>query len=288
MRKFFTLTVLAIFGLSMLGLADDADARRLGGGSNIGQQRSMQNTAPTSSLSQQKAMPQSNQKGSARTGLMGMLGGLALGGLLGALFFGGAFEGIKFLDIVIIGAIVAALFFFLRRRAAPVVAQPAYAGSGGAPMPDYNEPFGQESSSVPLASPAGSALRPDIDASFFIPAAKEIYVRMQQAWDHGDTEDIRKFCTAEIADRIAQDMKHGTTNRTEVATLQAEIADSWIESDLEWAAVHFSAMLREQTLDSAGATVEDQTSEVNEIWIFQHKPDSDDPTWYLAGIQQVG
>ncbi|TLS76393.1 Tim44 domain-containing protein [Mariprofundus erugo] len=288
MRKFFMLTVLAIFGLSMLGLADDADARRLGGGANMGQQRTMHNTAPASSLSQQKAMPQNGQKGSARTGLMGMLGGLALGGLLGALFFGGAFEGINFLDIVIIGAIAAALFFFLRKRAAPAVSQPAYAGAGGSAMPGYDEPFGQENSGTPLATAAGSALRPDIDAKFFIPAAKEIYVRLQHAWDHGDSDDIRTFCTAEMADRIAQDMKQGTKNQTEVATLQAEIADSWIESDLEWAAVNFTAMLREKTLDSSGVTIEDQTSEVNEIWIFQHTPDSDDPTWYLAGIQQVG
>jgi len=28
------------------------------------------------------------------------------------------------------------------------------------------------------------------------------------------------------------------------------------------------------------------THEVQEHWIFRHDPNSDDPTWYLAGIQQ--
>jgi len=63
-------------------------------------------------------------------------------------------------------------------------------------------------------------------------------------------------------------LQAATTNRTEVATLNAEIADSWIESDLEWVAVNYAAMLREQTLDDGGGTVEDETTKVNEIWIF--------------------
>ena len=100
-------------------------------------------------------------------------------------------------------------------------------------------------------------------------------------------EDIRQFCTPEIAERISRDMSPNDQNRTEVATLNAEIADSWIESDLEWVAVNYTAMLREQQLDHTGATVEDQSAEVNEVWIFQHAPKSDDPTWYLAGIQQA-
>jgi len=294
MKRFLLLAVLAAFGLSMLGLADDADARRFGGGSSFGKQR-MQTPAPSRSLSQKQAAPQSaqaGQRGSARTGMMGMLGGLAMGGLLGALFFGGAFEGINFLDIVMIGAGVALLFFFLRRRASNVAsAQPSYAGgqpssSSGDDAQDFAS-NDEESIDEAPREPAGTLLRPDINAQTFLPAAKEIYVRMQKAWDNGDTEDIRKFCTPEIAERIAGDMKPGTENRTEVATLNAEITDGWIESDLEWVAVNFTAMLREQTLDDAGTMVEDQAAEVNEVWIFQHDPKSDDPTWYLSGIQQT-
>ncbi|MDQ6992066.1 MAG: Tim44-like domain-containing protein [Mariprofundus sp.] len=285
MKHFILLAVLAAFGLSMLGLADDADARRFGGGSSFGKQR-MQSHTPSAT---KKATPQASQRGSARPGMMGMLGGLAMGGLLGALFFGGGFEGINFLDIVMIGGALALLFFFLRRRAQSAQAnqsQPAYAGGEPSPQEQSHDFAINEDETDQSRPAAGTVLRPDINEKNFLPAAKEIYIRMQKAWDNGDSEDILKFCTPEVAQHIASDMKPGTENRTEVATLNATIHDTWIESDKEWVAVNFSAILREQTLDHSGTTVEDQSTEVNEIWIFQHTQHSDDPIWYLSGIQQ--
>jgi len=297
MKKMILFTMIAGFGLSMLGLVDDADARRFGGGSSFGKHRSVTPPSQSRMFNQRQATPQKStaagQRGSARTGMMGMLGGLALGGMLGAMFFGGAFEGINLFDILIIGGIIALIFMFLRKRAPS--RQPSYAGAG-AQSPashDYAQDFSTTDDShdnivdTTPREPVGAALRPEIIAKNFIPAAKEIYVRMQKAWDNNDIEDIRKFCTAEIAERIGHDMKPGESNITEVATLNAEIADSWIESDLEWVAVNYTAMLREKTLDDSGTTLDDKTAEVNEVWIFQHAPKSDDPTWYLAGIQQA-
>ncbi|ATX81604.1 putative lipid-binding transport protein, Tim44 family [Mariprofundus ferrinatatus] len=300
MRKLMTLGLIAIFGIMISGV-DIAEAKRLGMGSSFGKQRMSQ--PKSNSFSQQKAAPTkqpaaANQRGAARTGFMGMLGGLALGGILGAMFFGGAFEGANLFDIVVIGGIIFLVLYFLRRRARPR-RQPSYASGSAYSEPEIrNYP---ESKSEPEVEPVqeafdfheeerepvGSALRPELDEKHFVTAAKEIYVRMQKAWDSGDIEDIRKFCTPEIAERIGRDMSPNSENRTEVATLNAEIADSWIESDLEWVAVNYNGLLREQTMDHTGATVEDQTAEVNEVWIFQHAPNSEDPTWYLAGIQQA-
>jgi len=289
MKKLILFTMLAAFGLSMLGLADDADARRFGGGMSFGKHRSV---SPSQSrmFGQRQATPQrsaaTGQRGAARTGMMGMLGGLAMGGLLGAMFFGGGFDGINLFDIMIIGGIIALVMMFLRRSAA--ARQPSFSGHAGS-SPGYGDHFSDtDDGDTPVREPVGSVLRPEIDAKHFIPAAKAIYVRMQKAWDSNDIEDIRKFCTPEIAERIGRDMKPGEINVTEVATLNADIADSWIESELEWVAVNYTAMLREQRLDDSGATVDDHTAEVNEVWIFQHAPKSDDPTWYLAGIQQAG
>lgn len=303
MRKLMTVAMIALFGLMLAG-AEQAEAKRFGMGSSFGQQRMVQPKQSTFNQ-QQTARPAqpaaTGQRGFARTGMMGMLGGLALGGLLGALFFGGAFEGINFFDIVVIGAVIALLVFFLRRRGSPP--QTAYAGhQGGSAMQDYGHAYRAEPSfdadeqvaeqiSEPAIDdtprePVGTALRPEIDPAHFVGAAKEIYLRMQTAWDSGDIEDIRKFCTPEIAERIGRDMSPNATHSTEVATLHAEIADSWVESDLDWVAVSYTAMLRERTTDHTGATTEDQTAEVNEVWIFQHDPKSEDPTWFLAGIQQ--
>ena len=293
MKKLLMLALIAGFGLSMLGLVDDADARRFGGGSSFGKHRMASPPSNASGFKQRQATTQKSstngQRGSARTGMMGMLGGLAMGGLLGAMFFGGAFEGINFMDILIFGGIIALVFMFLRKRAAGSTQRPAYAGQGSGAPHDFGQSYSDQHNDdgfIADDQPVGSALRPEIDEKHFIPAAKDIYVRMQKAWDNNDIEDIRKFCTAEIAERIGRDMKPGETHVTEVATLDAHIADSWIESDMEWVAVNYTAMLREQTLNDAGSTVEDGTAEVNEVWIFQHAPNSDDPTWYLAGIQQ--
>jgi len=283
MRNLFVLTIITAFGFTMLGIVNDADARRFGGGMSFGKQR-MKQSAPRMNIPRNtaKKTAAAGQRGSARTGMMGMIGGLALGGMLGAMFFGGSFEGINFFDILIIGGGLWLLFWFMRRKAQPM----AYANQYG----QQSEPQGQADADIHSQNEqvtGGKMLRPEINEKHFLSAARDIYMRMQKAWDSGDIEDIREFCTAEIADRISNDMQETATNRTEVATLNAEIADSWIESDLEWVAVNYTAMLREQTLDDSDSPIEDETTEVNEIWIFQHNPQSEDPTWYLAGIQQV-
>ena len=74
---------------------------------------------------------------------------------------------------------------------------------------------------------------------------------------------------------------------TEVAMLEASLAEAWLESGYEWAAVNFNAMLREQSLDAAGTLTEDLQHQVREYWIFRHDPRMGNPTWYLAGIQQA-
>jgi len=287
MKKLILFTMIAAFGLSMIGLVNNADARRFGGGFSFGKHRSLSPPSQSRMFGQRQATPRSRiagQRGSARTGIMGMLGGLALGGMLGSMFFGGAFEGINLFDILIIGGIIALVFMFLKRRTA--ASRQSFAGAQPSSSDFSTDGDADIVDSAPQ-QPVGAALRPDINEKQFIPAAKDIYVRMQKAWDNNDIEDIRKFCTAEIAERIGRDMKPGETNITEVATLNAEISDAWIESDLEWVAVNYTAMLREKTLDDAGVTLDDQTAEVNEIWLFQHAPKSEDPTWYLAGIQQT-
>jgi len=261
MKKLLVLSILAIFTVTAIG-ADDAEARRFGSGSGFGKQRSYNQSTPQKSTPQKTAP--TSQRGSAGTGMMGVIGGLALGGLLGALFFGGSFEGINLFDVVVLGLLAFVLFRL-------------FSGRTRTGMPSQ---FRQPQAT---ATPQGKAVAPDIDEQFFLGAAKEIFMRMQSAWDHKDMDEIRGFCTPEVVERIASEMESlgERSTTTEVAALDAAIADSWLESDLEWAAVHFTAMIREE--EDGAETV---THEVQEHWIFQHDPNSNDPTWYLAGIQQ--
>jgi predicted lipid-binding transport protein (Tim44 family) len=286
MKRLFALALLVMFGVMSTGI-EHAEAKRFGGGMSFGKQRTAQSQT---SFGQRQATSQkaaaNGQRGSARPGFMGAIAGLALGGLLGALFFGGAFEGINLFDIVILGVIAFFIISLLRRRAAGMSRPMAYAGAdagrtGYAPQ----QPSGMPQS----GTTAGRAVRPQIDAQHFTAAARDIFMRMQAAWDARDMDEIHRFCNADIGSRIEQDMQAAGDrhSHTEVGMLNAAILDSWVESDSEWVAVHFTAMLREQTLDAAGSVIEDTSHEVNETWIFNHDPTSDDPTWYLAGIQQA-
>jgi len=270
MKKFLVISMLAIFAISTVGV-EDADARRFGGGSSFGKSRMFKQPAQQR-VTPKKATPNS-QKGSARTGMMGMIGGLALGGLLGAMFFGGAFEGINFFDILIFGILGYILFRMLAGKARR---QPSFTGR----QPDFDMFGGNAGPTSPVQ---GQAVTPEVDTEFFLGAAKSIFVRMQEAWDKKDMDEVRGFCTPEVASRIEAELNAlgDKTTATEVATLDAEITDMWVESKLEWIAVHFTAMMKEQ---EDGAEV--STSEVQEHWIFQHDPSGEDPTWYLAGIQQ--
>ncbi len=292
MKKAMIFSLLAIF-ISVTGLSTTADAKRFGMGGSFGKSFSKQKSfsKPKPKQGMNKTTPA--RSGSRAGGMMGILGGLAMGGLLGAMFFGGGFEGINFMDILIFGGIAFAIFWFMRRGAA-ARREPEYAGHPShhnqtfgqtQPETNNNESFlGEETTSSEVITD-----KPNIDAEHFLNAARDIFVRMQQDWDAKNEDDIRSFCTPEVAEHVLADMKRIGDNktRTEIGALDAEIIETWVESGMEWVAVHFQAKLKEETLNMAGAVIETEHTDVNEIWIFQHTPNSDDPTWYLAGIQQA-
>ncbi|MCP3850044.1 MAG: Tim44 domain-containing protein [Gammaproteobacteria bacterium] len=132
MNKKLLIILISIISFTFI-IAGIAEAKRFGGGSSFGSKRSYsspfkQKSSQQKSFSQQKAAStnqQRKQQMSKRGGLMGMLGGLALGGLLGALFFGGAFENFNFFDIFIIGGIIWAIWWFMKRKALPSQARAA-------------------------------------------------------------------------------------------------------------------------------------------------------------------
>ena len=284
MKKALLMSFLTLF-IGVTAFSVDADARRFGGGKSFGksfsQQKSFAKPVPKQNLAG-KAAP-----GSRAGGMMGILGGLAMGGLLGALFFGGAFEGLNLMDILIFAGIAFILFRLFRGSASQRQQEYAHAGQGS-PLGNHEEPSHHDTF-MGATQNSASVARPDIDVDHFIAAARDIFMRMQADWDAKNLDDIRAFCTADVAANIETEMAEyaGTINKTEVAMLEASIVETWLESNLEWVAVDFNALLKEETLSKAGEVLETENNQVNETWIFQHDPRSEDPTWYLAGIQQA-
>jgi len=180
-------------------------------------------------------------------------------------------------DILVLVAFAMGLIWFFRRK--PSAEQKPASQS----LSDTRQPA---ASARTVIKPC----KPEVDRKHFLKATREIFVRMQNALDAGSLDEIRRFCTGEIADQMTRDIeaRGDGQSRTEVTNLNAEIAETWIESDLEWVSVCFSAMLHKQALDMAGISSKQSVHKVHEYWIFRHDPAQRDPTWYLADIQQAG
>ena len=249
----------------------DAEARRFGGARSLGVQRNV--TAPPAKPAQQQAAPakQGSQAAPAGSKWGPVLGGLALGGLLGTLFAGNGLGGILLLALLAIGAVLLWRAVTRRQTQAPV----QFAGM-------------REQTSVMPAPPAGSvspvgtagALPAGFDAAGFLRAAKTNFVKLQLANDAGEIDEIREFTTEEMFEALKADALERApgVQHTEVRGLDADLLELATEDGKHWASVRFSGMVRE-TASGAPAGFE-------EVWNLV-KPVDGSSGWLLAGIQQM-
>ena len=292
--------LLIALSLSLVGMSD-ADAKRFGGGSSFGGRSAYsapyQRSAlpPSRSASQQQATAQNQaarQGMASRGGLMGMLGGLALGGLLGSLFFGGTFENFNFMDILVLGGI-AYLLYKLFAAKAGAVQRPAYNRSAydDKPQPMQPNPAGfntdilfKKDNKPTAAQDTGfnnpGAVPDGFDPQAFLTGAKRAYTTLQKAWDERDLAEIRGLTTDKVFAEIQAQLKASATeNHTDLLKLNAELLEvREIGSELE-AVVLFDAIMRED--------IDAQTEQVREVWHFVKPKISIQPKWLLDGIQQL-
>ena len=258
--------------------AGDAEAKRLGGGRSVGTQRSITPPASTPSQSQAPhaapAPQQAQQPGGIGRWLMPMLGGLAIGGLLGSLFGGNGFGGLLLIALLVFGAVM--LFRIFARRGQPRSEPMQLAGVGreSAPMTARTpvEPAAMPGSAI-LAKhgiPAG------FDVKGFERGAKLNFIKLQAANDAGNLDELRELTTQEMFDELSRDASSG--NHTDVVALNADLLEVVTEGEKHWASVRFSGSVRE----APSAPAED----FQEVWNLV-KPTSGSSGWLLAGIQQM-
>jgi len=282
-----TLLSIAIALISMSLMIEDADARRLSGGRNLGMQRSapaQQQAAPKSPAQQQQqqaapATPAQQPTGASKW--LGPLAGLALGAGLAALFLNNGWAGLL-AGMLLIGLIIAVVTLaaraMLRNRVAREPLQYVGAGAGAGTQPTLDAlPGGAGMHSVAATTgrwPAG------FNATEFVRHARLNFVRLQEAYDRKDLSTMRDFLTSEVYREIEADIRAvGTAGeRTEVLTLEAEVLDVAEEAGSYVVSVRFTGMIRE----SAGREAEP----FSEIWHLE-KPLSGRSGWMLAGIQQA-
>jgi len=282
MRNILIAILAAVF--TGVFVAETAEARRLGGARSLGVQRNV--TPPPARPTQQQAAPAGQQQqaapgtagaqgaapAAAGSRWMPVIGGLALGGMLGWLIAGNGLAGIPLLAITAFGAVM--LFRALARRSQPQ-ARVQYAGGGNAQGGVPTDP-----SPVSAAAPSGQGSLPrGFDADGFLRAAKTNFVKLQLANDAGDLDEIRDFTTPEMFEALSADVlaRAGERQETDVAGLEAHLLEIKSEGDRHWASVAFSGLVRE------AAGVEAQP--FSEVWHLA-KPMDGSSGWLLAGIQQ--
>lgn len=274
--------LLAVFALLVGGvfLATEAEARRLGGARSSGIQRNV--TPPPAKPAQQQAAPNARQAAPGQAaaaqpaGLarwFPMLGGLALGGMLGWLL---ASNGGSFLLLALLAVAGFLVFRMLARRGEPSQTM-QYAGGV---RERVRMPAPQNSGSGTDLQPRAALLPAGFDADGFLRGAKMNFVRLQVANDRGSIEEIREFTTPAMFETLERDLRErgGAAQHTDITGLQAELLEVATEGSQHWASVRFSGTVHESP-DAA-------PQEFAEIWNLA-KPADGSTGWLLAGIQQV-
>ncbi len=298
MRTFGKLFLILIATFALV--AEDAEARRMGGGGNFGRQRQ----SYSQPYQQQQAAPAQNNMGNnaaARPPLrsnswMGPLAGLAIGGLLGSMFFGHPFQGMQIADILILGALAFGLYYLLRRaRRTPAESTQStayeYAGSAarsGVNPTQFDVPAigsGLENTGNPASATTGlTTPRASVPAWFdeasFTKAAKTHFIRLQAAWDRGDMKDIQEYTTPQLFAELSMERQTlSGPQHTDVVHLETEILDIATEGDEVLVSVRYSGEIREEE----GGTAQPFA----EVWHVQREVNNPKANWYIAGIQQV-
>lgn len=275
--------IAAILSLGLI--TQDVDARRLGSGTSVGKQRSMQPAPKSPSQQAPAAAPTAPvQQPSGMSKWLGPLAGLALGAGLASMFFNnglaGAFGGILMMVLIAAAAMFAWRMFRARTQTRPL--QYAGAGTPGAPpspstlasIPSISNAFGG-------GAPAVLANRypPGFDADQFVHHAKLNFTQLQAANDKRDVSTMRDFMTPELYAQIAAelDTRGDTPQQTDVVTLNAEVIEVVTEAEVYVASVRFSGMIRERGDGAA--------EPFSEVWHLE-KPVKGNTGWLIAGIQQ--
>lgn len=292
MNKLFS-AVFAVFVAVAIGIPDADAARRLGGGKSVGSQRQStpQQAEPRQAQQQPQAAPQPGAAANPAAAAggkrwLGPVAGLLAGGLLGAMIFGGAFDGIKLMDVVLILVLAAGIFFIFRMmmrkpQAAAGQREPLqYAGVGAEPRVEPSLPHPQPSSLGAAPSPAAAGYFPaGFDAEAFARQAKSNFIRLQEAHDRADAGALRAMMTPALFREIEGQLRErgNAPQKTEVVTLDAKVIEVVTEGDHYVASVRFTGLMKD---DPAA-----QPEPFSELWHLQ-KPLNGSTGWLMAGIQQ--
>jgi predicted lipid-binding transport protein (Tim44 family) len=235
-----------------------------------------------------------------RGALMGLAAGLGIAALAHWLGVGEALT--MFMTVLLIGLVLMLVVGFVLRRMRPAQ-QPAYGGAVPRGPGTYANvgyettpapaPLPVQPTVEPVAVRAGSAMDEfarggatragapwgvpaGFDVKTFLEAAKSHYVKLQQAWDTGNLDELSEFTTNDMFIALTHELRaRAGHSKTDVVAIDAELLGIESSADEHVASVKFDGTLR----------VDGQIERVSEVWNLS-KPVRGGG-WVLAGIQQL-
>ncbi|PFG45908.1 putative lipid-binding transport protein (Tim44 family) [Vibrio sp. ES.051] len=289
MKRLFSIVALLMFTVAVTPIAE---AKRFGGGKSFGKSYK---TAPAPKQQQQNTNTigkEKTAKSSSKKGLMGgLLGGLLAGGLLAA-FFGGAFEGIQFMDILIIGLIAFFIFKLMRGMLGAKQGsmnqhrhQPAFGGNTS----KFEQPNMQNFEQQPNSNTGGFTgfgsqsdvphnYPPGFDQAAFVNGAREHYRILQGAWNHNQLDTIEEYVSPSLLDDLkAERAKLEGEQHTDVMYVDAEIVRADYDANKAQLSLQFSGRYRD--------AVEGVEESIEDIWHLERDLTVPNAPWLIVGIQ---
>ena len=290
MKRLFSLVALLMVSVAITPVAE---AKKFGGGKSFGKSFK---TAPAPKQQQQNTntigKDQTSKQSPSKKGLMGgILGGLLVGGLLGSLLGGGAFEGIQFMDILIMGLIAFVIFKLMRGMLGAKQGsmnqhrqQQAYGG----PTPKVEQPnvHNFEQQNTNQGGFGGFTAQTDIphnyppgfDQAAFVNGSREHYRIIQGAWNHNQLETIEEY----VSPSLYQDLKEERAKldgeqHTDVMFVDAEIVRADHDGSKAQLSLQFSGRYRD-----AAENVEEN---IDDIWHLERDLTVANAPWLIVGIQ---
>jgi predicted lipid-binding transport protein (Tim44 family) len=298
MKRLFSLVALLMVSVAITPIAE---AKKFGGGKSFGKSfktapapKQQQNNTNSIGKDQTKKIQSSSKKG-----LMGgLMGGLLAGGLLAA-FFGGAFEGIQFMDILIMGLIAFFAFKLLRGVLGAKAGsmnqhrqQPAY----GNHTPNNSAPKFEQSNVHSFeqhnAQPQGNQggfgfgaqtdvphnYPPGFDQVAFINGSREHYRILQGAWNHNQLETIEEYVSPSLyQDLLSERAKLDGEQHTDVMYVDAEIVRADHDTTKAQLSLQFSGRYRD-----AAENIEEN---IEDVWHLERDLTTPNAPWLIVGIQ---